>query len=91
MKITLNQAGIENIKLKADEYTKTIGDEVVNEAKTLAPVDTGQLRDSITNDKQGQGEYKIIANATYSLFVELKTRFLASALNNIKGMHTWKW
>ena len=80
-----NQQGIDNIKKIADDFTNKIGDEIVEESKTLAPVDTGNLRSSIKNIKEGDGVYKIIALATYSLWVEFKTRFLYGGMVNVKS------
>ena len=87
VKVTINQQGIDNIKKIADDFTNKIGDEIVEESQTLAPVDTGNLRSSIKNIKEGDGVYKVIALATYSLWVEFKTRFLYGGVINARSKH----
>ena len=85
VKVTINQQGVDNIKKIADDFTNTIANEIVSESQTLAPVDTGNLRSSIKNIKEGDGVYKVIAEATYSLWVEFKTRFLYGGMVNVKS------
>lgn len=56
--------------------------EIEAEAKRLAPVDTGKLRQSIKASKEGKLTYRIAANTTglapYAPFVEYGTRFQRS-------------
>jgi len=51
--------------------------ETVSRAKFLAPVDTGQLRDSITSEVERRGDEihgKVAARTGYATYVELGTR-----------------
>lgn len=65
-----------------DELQKaldTVADKIVDEAKQLAPVRTGELRDSIhkaePEDKPGQDRLSIdvVADAEHAVYVELGT------------------
>ena len=85
--VKINKNGIDNIKKIADDFTNKIGDEIVEESQILAPVDTGYLRSSIKNIKEGDGVYKVIAEAPYSLWMEFKTRFLYGGMVNVKSKH----
>lgn len=49
--------------------------EIRNEAVLAAPVDTGQLQQSIGLKKVGQGHYRVGTNVEYAPFVEFGTRF----------------
>lgn len=40
-------------------------------AKTMAPVDTGNLRGSIMSDKVREFTWRVTANAEYALYVEM--------------------
>jgi HK97 gp10 family phage protein len=63
---------------------------VEGQAKALAPVDTGNLRNSITHEVEGQ-EAKVGTNVEYAPFVELGTSkqaaqpYLNPALEQNKG------
>lgn len=56
--------------------------EIEAEAKRMAPVDTGRLRQSIKAIKVGKLTFKIMANSTglapYAVYVEYGTRFQRS-------------
>jgi HK97 gp10 family phage protein len=54
------------------------GQEVVTDAKTLAPVDTGQLKQSI-NVTPGQLSVTISVNRDYAAYQEFGTRAFASS------------
>jgi len=43
-------------------------------AKTTAPIDTGNLRNSIASDKVRDLTWRVTANADYALYVEMGTR-----------------
>lgn len=70
-----------------------IGDKVAEVAKTLAPVETGALRDSIHVEPGGlvTAEARIIADVRYAAFVEFGTSemsaepYLAPALEAVTG------
>lgn len=51
-----------------------LADEVVTEAKQLAPVRTGDLRDSIDKDQTGPYEWEVFAGVDYAHFVEFGAR-----------------
>lgn len=45
-------------------------------AKVLAPVDTGNLMNSIAADKVADLRWRVTANAEYAIYVELGTRHM---------------
>jgi HK97 gp10 family phage protein len=70
-------------------YLDKCTDNVLNEAKNLAPVDIGKLRDSIIKkDTENEFKKEIVSEADYSLYIELGTSkqaaqpFLRPALYN---------
>jgi HK97 gp10 family phage protein len=76
MQIIFNNDGIRKIYEKATEFEKEVAREVVIEAKRLVPVDTGALRDSIS--VIDGSPMAVVADAPYSLYVELGTRHMAA-------------
>jgi HK97 gp10 family phage protein len=47
-------------------------------AKVNAPVDTGNLRNSIGAHKLADGQWEVRADAEYALYVEMGTRYMAA-------------
>lgn len=82
-RITINTKGLDDLakKLNGLDLSKDIvsprveayGFNVVSTAKLLAPVDTGNMRRNISNQKLNDLTQKIIAQARYSAFVEFGT------------------
>lgn len=70
---------LENVTKKdiKDEFNK-VGLEIVNDAKRLAPVDEGALRNSISHKLNGY-ELEITASAVYAAYVEFGTRKYAAS------------
>jgi len=55
------------------ETLETHAQQVADDAKALAPVDTGTLRDSIEVVKTDELHYQVVATAPYAAEVELGT------------------
>lgn len=49
---------------------------VAGEAQKLAPIDTGELRQSIRARKIEEGHARVSAHAPHALYVELGTRYM---------------
>lgn len=58
-----------------------VGEEVAAFAKTLAPVDTGALRDSIASHSgaEGPASAEILAEVPYAAFVEFGTSLMEAS------------
>lgn len=67
----------QDLNPKIDATLKANADEIARNAKRLAPVDLGKLRQSIALIKVSDKEYKVIANASnlapYAAYVEFGT------------------
>ena len=68
----------EKVKKIVDDELNAFGLETVSMAKTLAPVDEGFLRNSITFEKQPLS-VEIVVAANYAAYLEFGTRGFASA------------
>lgn len=73
IKLTILPQGLTAITKELITYKNQIAEEIAIRAKELVPVRTGVLRDSITV-KNGDLKSLIIAEADYSIYVELGTR-----------------
>ena len=79
---------------KASSFLKKITEECVDNAKTLCPVDTGKLRDSITILSESAEKCVYGSNVEYSLYVEIGTKnmaaqpYLRPSLDLTKGQNT---
>jgi len=75
----IDQAGMDRLRDAAAHTLARIGEEIAEDMRRAAPVDTGRLKDSIEVDQveRGQGftaRIKIWARTPYAVFVELGTR-----------------
>lgn len=61
----------------AQQRAALVAQEIRNDAVRACPVLTGRLRQSITVQKIGDGNYRVGTNVSYSIFVEMGTRFQA--------------
>lgn len=66
------------LQKKVDKAVGEIAKNVADTAKTLAPVKTGALRDSIYSYEVSDGEYEVTAGAEYATFVEWGTVYSAA-------------
>ena len=63
-----------SIRPRASQVVRKVALDTEADAKALAPVDTGNLRSSITTAVQGDGlRAAVVATASYSVFVESGT------------------
>lgn len=68
----IRQFGAEAERKIAAE-TRTIAEQIVKDAKTLAPVNFGDLQKTISHQKINELNYKISANQPYAAYVEFGT------------------
>lgn len=89
MSVTLTIKGLDKLNLEIQNYTKEIekevnneffdfGQNVANEAKRLAPVDEGRLRQSIFFTKENLS-VSVTANVDYAAFIEFGTKKFAAS------------
>lgn len=65
---------LQDIKSKTARALEVIGGTAEGYAKQLCPVDTGNLRNSITHQMRGENTVAVGTNVHYAPFVELGTR-----------------
>ena len=76
---------------RAEQHMSQLAQAVSNEAVRLAPVDTGELRQSLRARKVAPKTWRISASAPHALFVEFGTRrtraqpYLRPALRAVVG------
>lgn len=75
MKVTYNDRAIEDLKNKVD--LNPVADKIVSKSMGYAPVDSGNLRDSIKKYSEGIRLF-VGAFASYGFFVEMGTRKMAA-------------
>lgn len=63
---------------KIDEAVQDTGRQIEQVAKGRAPVDTGNLRNTIQYAQDGQGACSVAVGAEYGIYVELGTRHMAA-------------
>ena len=91
VKIKMNNSALKELEERGELFIATIAENVRLEAKTLAPVDTGALRDSIEVFDGDSKKEKYIGSITipYAIYQELGTvkmspqPYLRPALDNI--------
>jgi HK97 gp10 family phage protein len=64
--------------LSTDRAMNAIAFQVEGEAKNLAPVDTGALKNSLNTQKIGESKYYIQDGVEYGIYQELGTRRMAA-------------
>ncbi len=77
VKVTKDAAGEKEFMGDLLEIIRAAANDVVTEAKRLAPVKTGALRDSIHTVEEQDGIY-VGSELHYAKFQELGTRFISS-------------
>jgi len=63
---------------KIDEALAVSAEQIADDAKALAPVDSGATRDSIEAAKDSYQRYKVAATLPYALFLEFGTVHMAA-------------
>jgi HK97 gp10 family phage protein len=72
--IKYNEAGIKELEKRAEEYLAGLADKIKDEAKSIVPVRTGKLRDSIEVIDGETNKIKYIgSDVDYAIYVELGT------------------
>ena len=81
-KIKLDTAALDkfaaNLGINTDRALAAIAHQVEGVSKTLAPVDTSALRNSIIVEKKKEGEYWVQDGVEYGVFQELGTSKMAA-------------
>lgn len=75
--ISRREEAMSEIALKKARALEIIGGTAERYAKRLCPVDTGNLRNSITHQQLNENTELIGTNVEYAPHVELGTRFMA--------------
>ena len=89
-KVTLSQQAEVDLLQEITAKIEADVDQIVIDAKQLVPVLTGKLRDSIKKVEPTVGNFSVIADTDYALFVELGTGkmpakpFLRKALDKFR-------
>ena len=65
---------VNDVKSKTARALEVIGGTAEGYAKQLCPVDTGNLRNSITHEMRGENKVAVCTNVHYAPYVELGTR-----------------
>lgn len=73
MSININPGAWAEIMRIANHAHEKVKEEIVEDAKRYAPVDTGRLRESIHEE----GDEEIVVGAEYGVYVEMGTRDMA--------------
>lgn len=76
-----NQAGIASLARTPAmrDAMKALADRVANQARSIAPVDTGEYKASIdasTVERDGKAVGRVTAHADHSAFLEFGTRYM---------------
>lgn len=69
---------IARIPVLADQIVTKAAMDIEAQAKTRAPVDTGNLKNSIQAVRIGIAHWKVVVGAHYGMYVEWGTRFMAA-------------
>lgn len=80
--MAIYQSGIAEL-LRSDAVTDAVayhGERISATAKGIAPVDSGDYRDSIHVERDGD-EVRVVADVDYSVYVEADSGTLARAVN----------
>lgn len=64
---------VRNLPDEVDDALRRGAEAIESGAKSRAPVDSGDLRDSIKADRLGVGEYEVASDAFYAHMVEFGT------------------
>lgn len=89
--MTIFRNAIDDVLGLTDSAIDRVAEQVANDARRLAPIDTGTLRASIHVEKSRRGERDVVASAPYAGYVEVGTSrsraqpFLRPALYQSRG------
>ena len=81
----------ESLGQKTDQALSGIAHQVEGEAKNMAPVDTGALKNSINTQKQSEAHYIVADGVEYGIYQELGTHkmsahpFLIPAVEKVRN------
>ena len=89
MEIRLNESALQRLLSDPNgpvgQHMRRLAEDVAEQARQNAPVDSGRLRDSITVESSGDGGFEVRANAPYAGIVERNTGFLTNATRQVLG------
>jgi HK97 gp10 family phage protein len=69
---------VHGMEARANALVAKAAMDIEREAKTRAPVDTGNLRNSIQASRVAMGHWKVVVGADYGYFVEWGTVHMAA-------------
>lgn len=73
VRVDISQAGLARIQAEAARVVAQVVDEIAEDARRLAPVDTGALRSSISAEPSTG---RVTASSDHAAYVELGTRHM---------------
>jgi len=76
IKIKWNETGLNNVMSEGEDFIDKVADDVLENAKTIVPVDTGRLKDSL-HKKDGETKYERLVGTdttTYACIFGAQTR-----------------
>lgn len=73
IRVQISQTGLARIEAEASRVVAKVTDEIAEDARRLAPVDTGALRSSIA---AVPSEGRVEARSDHAVYVELGTRHM---------------
>jgi len=76
----------EKAEKEIENVTEFVAGDIVDNAKMLAPVDNGKLRQGIGKQKENPLNYKIFAREKYSAYMEFGTGGLVNVPNELKEL-----
>jgi HK97 gp10 family phage protein len=88
---------IAQLPAKADQTVRAGAEAVQGKAATLAPVDTGALKNSIHTSKQGNLMYEVADGVEYGYFQEMGTSrmaahpFMVPAVEWVRPQYNASW
>lgn len=96
-KVNLEISGIDTVLAKfktfgleaekdVENITRIAADEIEADAKRMAPVDSGKLRQQIASEEVTPLSYKIVSHAPYSAYMEFGTGRLVSVPKGLEEL-----
>lgn len=88
---------LQKLPAESDRLVKAGAEAIQGKAATLAPVDTGALKNSLHTEKHGEFTYWVADGMEYGVFVELGTSrmsaqpFMAPAVEWVRPQYIDSW
>lgn len=82
-KLTINTTGMQQIRTRMATLSRNVAESMVQGARLVVPVRTGQLQSSIEVQQRDQETYAVVANTAYAAIVERDQPYMRTALDNL--------